>query len=82
VARPVLASAHCTHWNCTRREAQALAALNHPHIAAIYDVIDLADHRAIVMELVSGTRRCRRAFCHRATRPDCDADLACPENGP
>jgi serine/threonine protein kinase len=37
------------------REAQALAALNHPHIAAIYDVIDVADHRAIVMELVSGS---------------------------
>jgi serine/threonine protein kinase len=37
------------------REAQALAALNHPHIAAIYDVIDIAEHRAIVMELVSGS---------------------------
>jgi eukaryotic-like serine/threonine-protein kinase len=36
------------------REAQALAALNHPHIAAIYDVVDVADHRAIVMELVTG----------------------------
>jgi len=36
------------------REAQALAALNHPHIASIYDVIDADDHRAIVMELVTG----------------------------
>jgi serine/threonine-protein kinase len=32
------------------REAQALAALNHPHIAAIYGV----EERALVMELVEG----------------------------
>jgi eukaryotic-like serine/threonine-protein kinase len=37
------------------REAQALAALNHPHIAAIYDVVDVGDYRAIVMELVAGS---------------------------
>ncbi len=37
------------------REAQALATLNHPHIAAIYDVLDVGDHRAIVMELVAGS---------------------------
>ena len=37
------------------REAQALAALNHPHIAAIYDVIDVSAQRAIVMELVAGS---------------------------
>ena len=36
------------------REAQALAALNNPHIAAVYDVVDIGDHRAIVMELVLG----------------------------
>src|SRR5205823_11658251 len=33
------------------REAQALAALNHPNIATIYAV----EERAIVMELVEGT---------------------------
>src|SRR5437868_3924766 len=32
------------------REAQLLASLNHPHIAAIYGIED----RAIVMELVEG----------------------------
>jgi Tol biopolymer transport system component/predicted Ser/Thr protein kinase len=32
------------------REAQALAALNHPHIAAVYGI----EERAIVMELVEG----------------------------
>jgi Tol biopolymer transport system component len=37
------------------REAQTLAALNHPHIAAIHDVVDVGDHRAIVMELVPGS---------------------------
>ena len=36
------------------REAQALAALNNPHIAAVYDVVDIGEHRAIVMELVMG----------------------------
>jgi Tol biopolymer transport system component len=36
------------------REAQALAALNHPHIATIHDVVHLGDHRAIVMELIAG----------------------------
>jgi serine/threonine protein kinase len=42
------------------REAQALAALNHPHIAAIHDVVDAGDHRAIVMELVSGQTLAQR----------------------
>src|SRR3954462_8254948 len=32
------------------REAQVLAALNHPHIAAVYGI----EERAIVMELVEG----------------------------
>jgi hypothetical protein len=37
-----------------QREAQALAALNHPHIAAIYGVEESAGQRALVLELVDG----------------------------
>ena len=36
------------------REAQVLAALNHPNIAAIYGVEDSSDIRALVLELVEG----------------------------
>jgi serine/threonine-protein kinase len=37
-----------------RREAQLLAALNHPHIAAIYGFEDSGDTHALVLELVEG----------------------------
>ena len=37
-----------------QREAQVLAALNHPNIAAIYHLEEIADGPAIVMELVDG----------------------------
>jgi len=36
------------------REAQTLASLNHPNIAAIYGIEDSAGVRALVMELVEG----------------------------
>ena len=36
------------------REAKSLAALNHPHIGAIYGVEDVADTRALILELVEG----------------------------
>jgi Tol biopolymer transport system component len=36
------------------REAQALAALNHPHIAQVYGFVQQGAIRAIVMELVDG----------------------------
>ncbi len=36
------------------REAQTLAALNHPHIAAIYGIEQSSGVRALVMELVEG----------------------------
>ena len=37
-----------------RREAQALAALNHPNIAAIYGLEDSSGVQALVLELVDG----------------------------
>jgi serine/threonine-protein kinase len=42
-----------------KREAQVLASLNHPHIAAIYGIEEVDGVRALVMELVEGdTLRC------------------------
>ena len=37
-----------------RREAQVLAALNHPHIASIYGIEETDGHRFLVLELVDG----------------------------
>ena len=37
-----------------QREARAIAALNHPHICAIHDVVSLEGHELIVMEYVEG----------------------------
>jgi Tol biopolymer transport system component len=36
------------------REARALAALNHPNIASIYDTVEIEGVRALVLELVDG----------------------------
>src|SRR5262245_36027210 len=37
-----------------QREAELLAALNHPNIAAIYDVAEIDNTRLLVLELVDG----------------------------
>src|SRR5438132_6864469 len=37
-----------------KREAQVLASLNHPHIAAIYGLDETAKIQALVLELVEG----------------------------
>src|SRR5213596_1717993 len=37
-----------------QREAQALAALNHPNIASIHDLQEIGGSRCIVLELVEG----------------------------
>ena len=42
------------------REAQTLASLNHPHIAAIYGLEESGGVRALVMELVEGDDLSRR----------------------
>src|SRR5262249_50568651 len=41
-----------------RREAQTLASLNHPHIAAIYGLEESADLDCLVLELVEGEALC------------------------
>ena len=41
-------------------EAQALAALNHPHIGAIYGIEDSGDVAALVLELVDGVTLAER----------------------
>ena len=43
-----------------RREAQALAALNHPHIAAIYGIEESKHRQALVLELVEGVTLANR----------------------
>src|SRR5215213_4953216 len=43
-----------------QREAHVLASLNHPNIAAIYGVEDVAGARALVMELVEGSTLAER----------------------
>src|SRR6187200_1552803 len=37
-----------------QREAEVVASLNHPHIAAVYGLEDAAGVKALVMELVEG----------------------------
>ena len=43
-----------------QREAQVLAALNHPHIAVLYGVEESAGQRALVLELVEGPTLAQR----------------------
>ncbi len=37
-----------------QREAEILASLNHPHISAIYDLLNFGELRVLVLELVEG----------------------------
>ncbi len=53
-----------------QREAEVLAALNHPHIAAIYGLEKTPDGTALVMELVEGDDLSQRILSRwRATSP-------------
>ena len=47
------------HANWLRNEAQTMAALNHPNIVAIYDMVQSGDHLFIVMEYVPGRNTVR-----------------------
>jgi serine/threonine protein kinase len=54
-----------------KREAQLLASLNHPHIAAIYGFEDAGTH-ALILELVEGPTladRIAQGCPSRSTRP-------------
>ena len=51
------------------REAQVLASLNHPNIAAIYGLEDSKDVRALVMELVEGQTLGERISVAAVSRP-------------
>jgi serine/threonine-protein kinase len=42
------------------REAKTLAALNHPHIASIYGVEEVAGNRALILELIDGATLAER----------------------
>ncbi len=65
-----------------QREAEVLAALNHPHIAAIYGIEESQDVRALVMELVEGEdlseRIARGGRFHSRTRSSSRARLPRP----
>src|SRR5437870_8841715 len=43
-----------------QREAEVLASLNHPNIAAIYDIEEVNETRFLVLELVEGTTLAER----------------------
>src|SRR5499433_641042 len=47
-------SRDCDRASRFQREAELLAALNHPNIAAIYDVAEIDNTRFLVLELVEG----------------------------
>ena len=56
-----------------QREAEVLAALNHPHIAAIYGVEEVDGVKALVMEFVDG-----EDLSHRTARGPVPFDEALP----
>jgi serine/threonine protein kinase len=53
-----------------QREAQVLASLNHRHIAAIYDLVDLGPSPFLVLELVEGETLAERIQRGRIPIPE------------
>src|SRR6266542_3581542 len=51
-------------------EAEALAALNHPHIAAIHDLVEAGSSRFLVLELVEGETLADRIRRNRLSVPE------------
>src|SRR6266700_3061165 len=62
-----------------QREAEVLAALNHPNIGAIYGLEKTPDVTALVMELIEGEDLSQRIA--RGARPIADALEAAHERG-
>ncbi len=62
------------------REAQVLASLNHPNIAAIYGLEESGSTRALVMELVEGQTLAERLASRPLTRP-ASRDTLSPQAG-
>ena len=56
-----------------QREAQVLASLNHPGIAAIYGIEEQDDTRALVLEFVEGPTLAERISAALKTEPDWSA---------
>src|SRR5262245_53761512 len=54
-----------------QREAEVLASLNHPNIAAIYDVQEANGSRFLVLELIEGETLADRIARGRIPIPDC-----------
>ncbi|TDI27279.1 MAG: hypothetical protein E2P06_00870 [Acidobacteria bacterium] len=52
------------------REAQILASLNHPNIAAIYGIEEAEGTRALVLELVVGDSLVIDPLCHPRAQVD------------
>ncbi len=51
---------HQDHGSSALREARAIARLNHPHIATVYDVLEVDDHAYVVMEYLHGETLAQR----------------------
>ena len=51
IRQPLADAEHLARF---RREAQALAALNHPHVASIYELDEIGGTLFLVMELIPG----------------------------